>query len=56
MSQYFIAFVAASLALVCLVALLDSMATGQLRQFRQEALQSDSAPETLPPSVPVRQD
>jgi hypothetical protein len=33
MSRYFIAFLAASFALLCFVAVLDRMAAGQLRQF-----------------------
>jgi hypothetical protein len=37
MSRYFIAFLAASFVLLCFVAVLDRMAAGQLRQFRQEA-------------------
>ena len=52
MSRYFIAFLAASFVLLCFVAVLDRMAAGQLRQFRQEAHQLELGRAKLP----VRED
>jgi hypothetical protein len=56
MSRYFIAFLAASFALLCFVAVLDRMATGQLRQFRKEGWSIRFSAGNPAAPNPVRQD